>query len=77
MYALTKELSCHLSNWELMNVLEVVYAHYWVVINVEALFPFHLEVITYFYCVPKKVSKLLVVIPLLDKLKHEELISLL
>jgi hypothetical protein len=54
-----------------MNVLEVVYAHYWVVINVEALFPFHLEVITYFYCVLKKVFKLFVVVPLLDKLKHD------
>ncbi len=60
-----------------MNLLEVVYSHYWVVITVEAMFPFHLEVITYFYCVPKKASKLFVVVPLLDKLKHEEFFSLL
>jgi hypothetical protein len=55
-----------------MNVLGMVYPHYWVAIDFEASFPLHLEVIMSFYYVAQRIfcSKLLVVAPL-DKLKLE------
>jgi len=47
-----------------MNALGVVYLHYWVNANVEAIFPFHLEVIVSLYYVLKKIDELFVYTPL-------------
>jgi hypothetical protein len=53
-----------------MNALGVVFLHYWLVAEAKTSFPFQLEVIIFFYYVPKKVGKLLVPIPL-NKFKIE------
>jgi hypothetical protein len=53
-----------------MNVLGVVYQHSWVITNVEASFPLHLEIIISFYYVLHWAFELLMVAPL-DKLKLE------
>jgi hypothetical protein len=60
-----------------MNDLGMVYPHFWVATNFEALFPLHLEVIMPFYYVPQIILKyeLLVVAPF-DKLELESQASL-
>jgi hypothetical protein len=47
-----------------------VISHYSINVNVWVVFPFHLKVNVYCYCVLKKVGELLVFVPL-DKLKLE------
>ncbi len=59
-----------------MNVLGVVYPHYSVVIDSEAKFPLHLEVIMSFYYVPHKTFNFELVVAPLDKLKLESQASL-
>lgn len=48
----------------MMNALGVVCLHYWVNANVEATFPFHLEVNVSLYYVLKKIDELFVYTPL-------------
>ncbi len=67
-FTLLKELHQHFPNLELMNVLGMVYPHYWVNVDNETTFPCHVEVIVSFYYVSKMARKLLVHVPL-NKLK--------
>jgi hypothetical protein len=46
-----------------LNALGVVYLHHWVDANVDATFPFHLEVIVSLYYVSKKIHELFMYTP--------------
>jgi len=67
-------LDHHFPNQELMNVSGVVSLHYCLVAKPETSFPLQLEVIIFFYYMPKKVGKLLVPTPL-NKFKLESQVS--